>query len=151
MNRENPRPGECWIHFKGGHYSVIAIAKYSSRYFDDKSEVVIYTKSWVDILNELANKSSFIACDTENSYLFEVAKENDNWYLRPSDNPITNKSTSRKPIAWARNLDNFMEVISYPYGSELSSTYRFSKKEDLSIIEFTNEGGVLAFKPNQQI
>ncbi len=104
---------------------MIAIAHYSAIYFDDKAEVVVYAKDWIDIVNELATGFNFIAQDTETGDLYEVTKESDKWYLRPAVNPITDKATERKPIAWARPLDNFMDIVSSPYGTESSNCYRF--------------------------
>jgi hypothetical protein len=137
--RELPQPGEKWRHFKGGEYWVIAIAHYSAIYFDDKAEVVVYAKDWIDILNELASGFNFIAQDTETGDLYEVTKESDKWYLRPAVNPITYKVTERKPIAWACPLDNFMSMAGDGYRFVVTEPSRSERMENPPLV---GEGGV---------
>lgn len=131
FERNLPQPGERWQHFKGNEYWIIAIAQHSQIYFDSCEQFVIYTKRWIDIVHELANGFNFIAEDTESGVLYEVRRESEKWYLRPAINPITDEPTDRKPIAWARPLDNFMEVVSSDSGDRSSNCYRFERIESI--------------------
>ncbi|HEY9598384.1 MAG TPA: hypothetical protein V6D33_12000 [Cyanophyceae cyanobacterium] len=44
----------------------------------------------------------------------------------PAGSPL---SSNQKPVGWARSLDNFMGVVSSPYGDKASNYYRFERIE----------------------
>lgn len=129
MERDLPIPGELWQHFKQKFYSIVAIAQYSSVYFTDQEDTVIYSNSLIEIINELASYSSFIVKDTETEELLEVQKQGEQWILRPAISPLTNKITERKPVGWARSLSNFMEIVSISVGNTTITRYRFERIE----------------------
>lgn len=133
MDREPPKSGECWRHYKlkdGVEYvaNIVAIAQYSSVYFTDQEDAVLYG-NLIEIINELGSYSSFIVKDTETEELLEVQKQSEQWILRPAISPLTNKATERKPVGWARSLSNFMDIVSFPYGDKASNCYRFERIE----------------------
>lgn len=115
MERKHPKPGERWRHYKlkdGVEYvaNIVAIAQYSSIYFTNQEDAVIYG-DLIEIINELASYSSFIVKDTETEELFKAQRQGEQWILHPAINPLTNKVTERKSVGWARSLSNFMDYV----------------------------------------
>lgn len=131
MERELPKPGDRWRHYKlkdGVEYiaHVVAIAQYSSLlYFTNQGQVVIYG-DLIGIIDQLGSDCGFVVKDTETEELLEVYKQNDQWTICPTGSPTSN---DQKPVGWARSLDNFMGVVSSPYGDKASNCYRFERIE----------------------
>lgn len=130
MEREQPKPkpGERWRHYKlknGVEYiaNIVAIAQYSPINFTDREPAVIYG-DLIGIIEELGSYSSFLVKDTETEVWLEVCKQDGQWTLFPNQAPI---SSLREPVGWARSLNNFMGVISFPYGDQSSNCYRFER------------------------
>lgn len=128
MERQLPKPGDRWRHYKlkdGVEYiaHVVAIAHYSPLYFGNQGQAVIYG-NWAEVIDELGTHCSFVVKDTETEELLEVYKYNDQWTICPADLPT---SETQKSVGWARSLDNFMGVVSSPYGDKASNCYRFER------------------------
>ena len=97
MNREPPKPGEKWRHFKGGEYTVIAIAE------DElDSSVVVYGKEIIAL--------PLIARHTEQDELLLVSGHEKIGTMWVED--------GEESGAWARPLDNFMGMAGDCYRFE---------------------------------
>lgn len=125
MERELPKPGDRWRHYKlkdGVEYvaHVVAIAQYS---FANQEQAVIYG-DLIGIIDQLGGDCSFVVRDTETEELLEVYKLSNQWMICPASSPLNG---NQKPVGWARSLDNFMGVVSSPYGDKASNCYRFER------------------------
>jgi hypothetical protein len=127
--RSIPEPDEHWQHYKqeeGESYVIIGTAQFSQVWFnvDGLEPLVLYAKSLIPILQELASSSRFVIQHTETEALLEVKREKSlGWILRPNINILTGKPIVSESLAWGRPLSNFMGVATV----EQSSFYRFNR------------------------
>ena len=124
MERELPKPGDHWRHFKGGEYAIVAIAQYSPQW-----QVVVYTnKELTKITEQLAIPSGFVVKDVNTEIFVEVINQEEKWIVRPRLDlllPVKNPNS----IGWARSLDNFMGIVSSPHGDKAINCQRFERTE----------------------
>lgn len=119
--RKLPQSGEKWRHFKGGEYSVIAIA-----YFFKAREKkrVVYSKAAPEWNTMLAAK----VFDTESNAVFSLHQFGSLepnyalFFLSPTEETWKSENVTDGTI-WARPLDNFMEVV----GEDPCCEYRFER------------------------
>jgi hypothetical protein len=97
ISRDTPKPGEKWRHFKGGEYVVYGIAHTAS-----DEAFVVYSKNddWI----------SFVAQHTEEDTKFLIEPTPDGAY-NATPFPKDSKGSKAESVAWARPLDNFMDII----------------------------------------
>ncbi len=135
FDREIPKSGENWKHFKGTNYWIIGIGSYSANFFYielTKKFPVIYTDNWFNTFKEISIYGNFIARDseTEDLYLVQIEEKN-HWILYPA------AQTNRESLAWVRPLKNFIEKVNK---LEYSGN-RFTKNQTLELCtqQNTNE------------
>jgi len=128
MERDEPKPGERWRHFKGGEYWVTAIAYgiTSSGKLLPEKKFVIYTKS-----SSLVTPNKPIY-HTETNDVFYIAESDINteekfFPLSLSNVRRTSRSATTEQTLWARPINSFMGVVSSPHGAEASNCYRFER------------------------
>lgn len=129
MTRQNPQSGELWQHYKGHKYWILGIGQqlHLFKKYDLENSFVIYAESWIDIIKELQEFSSFIVKHSEEEKYFEVRyKNNQYWILYPYVSPLISKRVS---LGWARLLPMFMEILNDNNGDQSSNWYRFDKLE----------------------
>ena len=121
--RELPKPGEKWRHFKGGEYWVILVASLINSE-SSNSEILASEKRWV-----VYSKSGILPLrifSTEDSSVFRlysglvglISKTDEAW----------KESEVKDSTIWARPLHNFMETLSSPHGDQSSNYYRFERE-----------------------
>ncbi len=119
MDRKQPQPGERWRHYKlkeEEEYIATIIAIASRQKTGER--LVIYS--------EQENQSlPVVAQHTESEIILVILS------MMESQGIIAAWETFPGQIAtaWARPLDNFMGVVSSPYGAEASNCYRFERIE----------------------
>lgn len=114
MNRLFPRPGEKWRHYKGGQYTILAIATD----FVTRETLVVYSSyasAAIPLVARHSETSSlFTICEHEGK-IIAVSCDSGGWK------------------AWVRPLDMFMGVVSSPLiGKLCSNCYRFERINELS-------------------
>lgn len=128
--RALPQPGERWRHFKGGEYVIVAIA-YSltpSKKLLPERRYVIYSKTEHKWETRLETKTF----DTESPTVFDLCQSgssepNHALFLLTPTNEVWHPSDKTEETVWARPLDNFMGIVSRPYGQQSSNYYRFER------------------------
>lgn len=107
--RALPQSGELWQHFKGNKYWIIGIVNESNVFLDNlvENKIVIYTSDWTQILREIFNSKTFLIKDTETEEKYEIDSIN---YNELAIYPVT-ETNARQSLGWARNLNNFMNIL----------------------------------------
>lgn len=121
--RELPKPGEWWLHFKGTHYLIM-----DTHTCVDESDVMFVA----------VRKTEVTHTETQDKLTLYVGQNHDEVALTGKSEYVgtqfvlykqTFKANDPRPV-WARPLDNFMEVVSSPVDKSLnqySNCYRFTK------------------------
>lgn len=130
MNRELPQPGERWQHFKGGEYVIVTIAYLltPSRKLLSERRYVIYSKT----AHEWDMRLEAKVFDTESPTVFDLRQSGSSepaqaLFLLTATNEVWHPNDKTEETIWARPLNNFMGIVSSPYGELASNYYRFER------------------------
>jgi hypothetical protein len=128
-----PQAGDRWRHYKPTHdgkdyiANIIGIATYSKRYWNIEEKVVLYATELAPVIHEIATRFDFVVQHTESKACFAVkasqTSQSGDWLLVPAGPFLGTTREPREPIAWARPLSNFLEIL----GDEGTWFYRFEK------------------------